>query len=111
MGDLIVWEDNKYLKLLDFRRGKIRVISSGFKFFFSDLQDDESFYQRYLDWSPYPEAVTRYGVPQFNECFAYVPILGLGGPEKVENLSKVKLIEHIYLISQFMGPIQYYFER
>jgi len=111
MGDLIIWEDNKYLKLLNFRRGKIKGLSAGFKFFFSDLQEDESFYQSDLDWLPYPEAVSRYGVPQFNECFAYVPILGLGGPENVENLSKVKLIEHIYLISQFMGPIQYYFER
>lgn len=29
MGDLIIWEDNKYLKLLDFRRGKIKGISAG----------------------------------------------------------------------------------
>jgi hypothetical protein len=35
-----------------------------------------------------------------------VPLLGLGGPEKIENLSKVKLIEHIYLITQFMGQIE-----
>lgn len=110
MGDLIIWEDNKYLKLLNFRRGKIKVISSGFEFFFSDLKEDESFYQDDLDWLPYPEAVARYGVPEFDECFAYVPILGIGGPEKVENLSKVKLIEHIYIITQFMGPIEYYFE-
>ena len=68
--------------------------------------DDESFLDEELDWNPYPEAVNKYGQPAFNECFGYVPLLGLGGPEKVENLSKVKLVEHIYLITQFMGQIE-----
>ncbi|PAK32384.1 hypothetical protein CHI08_26470, partial [Peribacillus simplex] len=31
MGDLVVWEDNKYLILLNFRKGEIKGISSGFK--------------------------------------------------------------------------------
>jgi hypothetical protein len=105
MGDIIVWEDNRYLILLNFRRGKIKGISSGFEFFFSDLED-ESFYQDTLDWLPYPEAVSKLGVPKYDECFGYVPILGLGGPEKVDNLTKVKLVEHVYLITQFMGPIE-----
>ncbi len=105
MGDIIVWEDNKYLILLNFRRGKMKGISSGFKFFFSDLED-ESFLEKNLDWLPYPEAVNSFGVPNYNECFGYVPLLGLGGPEKVENLSKVKIVEHIYLNTEFMGPIE-----
>jgi len=29
MGDLIIWEDNKYLKLLDFRRGKLKGYQQG----------------------------------------------------------------------------------
>ncbi len=105
MGDIIVWEDNKYLILLNFRRGKMKGISSGFKYFFSDLED-ASFLDEDMDWLPYPEVANKLGVPNFNECFGYVPILGLGGSEKVENLSKVKLVEHIYLITQFMGPIE-----
>jgi hypothetical protein len=47
-----------------------------------------------------------YGHPAFNECFGYVPLFGLGGPEKVDNLNKVKLIEHIYLTTQIMGQIE-----
>ncbi len=105
MGDIIVWEDNKYLILLNFRKGKMKGISSGFKYFFSDLED-KSFLEENLDWNPYPEAIKKYGQPEFNECFGYVPLLGLGGPEKVENLRKVKLVEHIYLITQFMGQIE-----
>lgn len=96
---IAVWEDNKYLILLNFRRGKFQGISSGFNYFFSDLED-ESFLDEELDWNPYPGAVNKYGQPAFNECFGYVPLLGLGGPEKAKNLIKVKLVEHIYLIKE-----------
>jgi hypothetical protein len=41
-----------------------------------------------------------------NPILGYTPLLALGGPEKVENLQKVKLIEHVYLITQFMGPFK-----
>ena len=34
-----------------------------------------------------------------------MPLLGLGGSEKVQNLKKVKIIEHIELISQLVGKI------
>lgn len=105
MGDIIVWEDNKYLIQLNFRRGKMKGISSGFKYFFSDLED-ESFLEDNLDWLPYREAVIKLGLPSYDECFGYEPILALGGSEKVDNLKKVKLVEHIYLIREIMGPIE-----
>lgn len=74
-------------------------------FFFDDL-GDEAFKNKALDWSPYPQAVKKYGVPEYDECFGYEPILGLGDLKKIDNLNKVKLVEHIYLIKEFMGPIK-----
>ena len=41
-----------------------------------------------------------HGSLSFDECFGYVPLLGLGGAKKVENLKKVKIREHIELITQ-----------
>lgn len=105
MGDLIVWEKGRYLNLLNFRKGRVSVVASGFDFFLDDLSD-EDFLHEELDWYPYQQAVERYGEPAFDECYGYVPLLGLGGAEKVENLKRVKLTEHIYLITQFMGPIK-----
>ncbi|EDN9973050.1 DUF1851 domain-containing protein, partial [Listeria monocytogenes] len=64
------------------------------------------FRDEYLKWQPYPRVVEKYGEVSYDECFGYTPILGMGGTEKVENLKKVKLREHIYLITQFMGPIE-----
>ncbi|WP_433745904.1 T6SS immunity protein Tdi1 domain-containing protein [Falsibacillus pallidus] len=105
MGDIIVWEKGRYLNLLNFRRNDVSVISAGFDFFLEDL-NDEDFLIDELKWVPYSSAVEKYGEPNFDECFGYVPLLGLGGSERVENLQKVKWIEHIYLITQFMGPIE-----
>src|SRR5699024_2728159 len=105
LGAIIVWEKNKYVNLLNYKKNYVRVISSGFDFFLEDLTDMD-FLEEELDWHPYPEAVQKYGEPDFDECFGYVPLLGLGGPEKVENLQKVKLKEHILLISELMGPIE-----
>lgn len=105
MGDIIVWEDNRYLSLLNFRKGMASCISAEFDFLFDDLWD-EDFKNKALDWSPYPQAVKKYGVPKYDECFGYEPILGLGGSEKVDSLNKVKLVEHIYLIKEFLRPIE-----
>ncbi|WP_420912016.1 T6SS immunity protein Tdi1 domain-containing protein [Listeria cornellensis] len=48
----------------------------------------------------------KLGTPAYDECFGYVPLLALGGAEKVENLQKVKLKEHILLISALVGTIE-----
>jgi hypothetical protein len=105
MGDIIVWEKSRYLNLLNFRKGKVNVISAGFDFFLEDL-NDKSFIEEELEWDPYPTAIKEYGEPDFDKCFGYVPLLGLGGSEKVENLKKVKTVEHISLITQLMGPVE-----
>lgn len=103
MGDLIIWSDN-YVRILNFRYGINDTIMSGFDFFFDDLEDTD-FREEELKWSPYQQAIKMLGTPEFDECFGYVPILGVGGSEKVENLEKVKLTEHLLIIISFMGPI------
>ena len=59
-----------------------------------------------MDWKHYQQALNKYGKLEIDECFGYTPLLALGEFRKVENLQKVKLIEHVYLITQFMGPIE-----
>lgn len=103
MGDLIIWSNN-YVRLLNYRRGIVKTILFSFEFFFQNLED-EDFKNEDLDWNPYLNAAEKYGEPNFDECFGYVPLLGLGGSEKIENLQKVKLNEYLYIITQTMGPI------
>lgn len=105
MGDIIVWEKDKYVNLLNFRKGLVHIVSSGFNFFFDDLKDND-FINDELMWEPYPKAYSKYGRPDYDECFGYTPLLGIGGSEKVENLKKVKIREHILINTEFMGPIE-----
>ncbi|WP_172293206.1 T6SS immunity protein Tdi1 domain-containing protein [Bacillus sp. WMMC1349] len=105
MGDIIVWEKDKYVNLLNFRKGYVNVVSSGFEFFLDDLKDND-FMNDQLMWKPYPEAISKYSPPSYDECFGYTPLLGLGGIEKVDSLKTVKLKEHVLMITEFAGPIE-----
>jgi len=104
MGDLLVWELDS-LELVNYRHTVTDTVGQNFKVFFRNLTDDD-FLREDLHWEPYLAARERLGEPAFDECFGYVPLLALGGPETVEHLEKVKLREHIALISQFTGLLE-----
>ncbi|WP_231572131.1 T6SS immunity protein Tdi1 domain-containing protein [Pontibacillus halophilus] len=81
MGDLIIWSDG-YVRLLHYRYGVVKTILFTFEFFFQNIKDIE-FKNEELAWQPYPEAFKRYRYNklEFDECFGYTPLLGLGGAE------------------------------
>ena len=109
MGDLIVWEyvdeDISSVILVSYRRGYSSMILASFRNFFRVLNEEE-FMTEDLKWDPYLEAREKYGEPAYDECFGYVPLLGLGGKDTVDNLKKVKLKEHIYMINDLVGPVE-----
>lgn len=104
MGDIITFEKNKYIRLVNYRKGMMMGLIADFELFLS-LCEDTSFLQKGMDCTPFFEAIKSVGDISYDECFGYVPLLGLGGSEKVENLQIVKLKEHIHLISQLVGPV------
>ena len=53
----------------------------------------------------YAQAVEKYGDLAYDECFGYVPLLALGGKEDVEHLKKIKMKEHIAVITQLTGGV------
>ncbi|MBC2048191.1 T6SS immunity protein Tdi1 domain-containing protein [Listeria booriae] len=109
MGDLILLETeadgDTYVVMVNYRWGKTKVLASNFDYFLRFLEEDE-FRDRALEWYPYQEAKEKNGTPAYEECFGYVPLLALGGAEKVDNLKKVKLKEHIILISALAGQVE-----
>jgi len=104
MCDLLIWEDG-FLTRVDYRHGQTEVLGRNLNLFFKNHADDFNPRERLL-WDPYPAARARLGEPAFDECFGYVPLLALGGPETVEHLQKVKLREHIALIAEFTGVLE-----
>jgi hypothetical protein len=103
-ADIITWEKNRYIGLVKYRKGTFEIIEDGFNYFFNDILDSE-YAKDCLDNTQYAEAIEKNGYIEYDECFGYVPLLGLGGPEKVENLKKVKIKEHIEIITQLVGRI------
>ncbi len=104
-GDIIIWRKNTYVELIKYRKGAAETLSSGFDFFFGDLAA-ESRLVRKLDKNLYNDAVSKRGALEYDECFAYAPLLPLGGSESVDNLQKVKIKPHIDLIRQMLGRIE-----
>lgn len=103
-GDLITWEKNQFLGIVQYRYGENHIISDGFEFFLDDLKDGE-LDEEYLSIRQYNTAVKKHGDLQYDECFGYVPILALGGKESVNNLKKVKIREHIAVITELAGEV------
>ncbi len=103
-GDIITIEEGEYIGIVKYKNGTFGMLAKSFKRFMQFITDDY-FLGKYFQIPQYEEAVKRIGKLKHDECFGYVPLLGLGGSEKVENLSKVKIREHIELISQLVGRI------
>jgi hypothetical protein len=66
---------------------------------------DEGFLRDNLNDTNYPAAKEKLGELEYDECYGYVPLLELGGAEKIDNLQRVKIKEHISLIAQTVGKI------
>ena len=103
-GDLITWEKNQFVGIVKYRYGDNDIISDGFEFFIDDVTDGE-LDEEYLSISQYNEAIKKYGSLEYDECFGYVLLLALGGKESVDNLKKVKILEHIALVTEMVGEI------
>ncbi len=102
MGDIIGW-DGEMLLLLDYRHGLVWHVLTAKHFL--RLLDEPKYMEEELSWNPYPQARERYGTPDPSQCFGYVPILGAGGPEVVDNLQIVDMRTHVEQITALKGPL------
>lgn len=103
-GDVIALEEGQYIGMVKYKNRDFTMLAKNFKRFMQNLADDY-FWGKYFQISLYAEAVQKLGELEPDECFGYVPLLGLGGNEKIGNLNKVKIREYIELISQMVGKI------
>lgn len=103
-GDFITIEDGQYVGIVKYKNGDFLILAKNFKRFMQNLMDDY-FIDKYLDIAKYEEALMLLGRVSSDECYGYMPLLALGGKDSVNNLQKVRLKEHIELITQLVGKI------
>lgn len=103
-GDVLTLEEGQYIGMVNYKYGTFVIMAKNFKRFLQKLED-EYFLGKYFQVPKYVEAKNKFGDIATDECFGYVPLLGLGGSDNVDNLKKVKSLVHIELISQLVGKI------
>ncbi|MEV7972102.1 T6SS immunity protein Tdi1 domain-containing protein [Cellulomonas sp. NPDC089187] len=101
MGDLLLWIEPVF-HLVRFRWGTIEAFSADPDRLIADLQRPEVL-DDLLERRPYTEAVARLGIPGIDQCFGYVPLLGLGGSTDSTHLDLGGLWEHLALIVHLTG--------
>lgn len=99
-GDIVTYEEGGYIGIVKYKDGSSSVISRHFKKFMSNLTE-KAFTDKYLEISQYAEAIDKLGVLGQDECFGYIPISGLDGSEKTQNLKKIKTREYIEIIKNY----------
>jgi hypothetical protein len=75
------------VSLIDVRFKRTKVLAMSFDDFVSDLADP-AWLASELDKGLYDAAVERLGPPTFDEIYAFVPALGLGGAMDPDNLER-----------------------
>jgi hypothetical protein len=104
-ADLIIWEGD-CVKQINYRKGSTEIHGDRITDFFNLILARWDIVAETMDAAQFNPALQRLGECAYDECYAYVPALALGGSEKVENLEKVKLREHISILSQLVGVIE-----
>lgn len=103
-GDIITVNGEERVDIIYYRYGYYTVIAADweiFELFAVDSFMNEKMFQNSL----YNKAIEQLGKIKYEECLGYVPLLALGGVEKVDNLKKVKIKEHIEVIREMVGII------
>ncbi|MBM7643129.1 T6SS immunity protein Tdi1 domain-containing protein [Streptococcus loxodontisalivarius] len=103
-GDVITWEKREFLGIVKYKDGTFDIFLENMPMFLKFLSD-KSFTDDYFELPLYQEAVEKHGQLDYNQCFGFVPLLALGGFKDTDHLDKVKIIEHIMLITQLAGNI------
>ena len=103
-GDVITWEKKEFLGIIKYKDGLFDIFLEDMPMFLKFLSDT-GFTDDYFELPLYQEAVEKHGELDYAQCFGFVPLLALGGFKDVDHLDKVKILEHLYLISELVGGI------
>lgn len=100
-GDLFLWSGDQ-VHILTVQDGDVEVITKDIEIFFNKFLCEEDILDNVLKKDLYQEALQRLGLPEPNECYAFVPALALGGPGTVDTIERVKLREHLHFLAQLV---------
>lgn len=100
-GDMFYWNDAG-CHLVDVDFGQANRVTGNVQVLFDYLLTPGGLLEESLDYPNFKAALPRLGPPAADEVYGYVPAIGLGGPPDPNNLRRVKLREHLNMLSQLV---------
>ncbi|MGH9360619.1 MAG: GAD-like domain-containing protein [Thermoanaerobaculia bacterium] len=98
-ADLFLW-DGEEGQYLDVQYGKLTSLTDMPSVFFEVSLCTDRYLDTVIRRKLYRQAVKRLGKPAYDECYAFEPVLALGGSPKAKSLSKVKVREHLVFLAE-----------
>ncbi len=108
-GDIITFEQGKYIGIVKYKERDFDLITKRFESFMRYIEE-ESFCNENFELPKYAKALEKLGRLEYDECYGYIPLLSESGRRRwgVNNLRKVKICEHVVLMSQLIGKVGIY---
>jgi len=97
-GDIFFIVDKKIM-ILSVSRGLIDYTTNRVDWFFNRYLTDDIYMDKYLNRNLYYLLENKEELTN-DECFGFIPILSLGGKSEVKNLHKIRMKEHLLILSQ-----------
>lgn len=104
-GDILTWEEERYIYKVSLRQGKADALAAGTNFFFEDLKDPE-YAAEHFEMSLFFAAREKLGKLSDSECYAFVPLKALGGFEDIDHMEKMPYRQYLYLAIQVGGGVR-----
>lgn len=109
-GDLFVYAKSSQIRshivYLNVRYGTFQIFTDDLSFLFNILLINKSSLRLNFKLDHYIRLAERYGVPQADECFGYVPALSAGGEDTDDHIQVVKIFPYIDMAAQFIGEFE-----
>lgn len=110
-GDIFAYVKSKklsdYIIFANFRYGIFKVLVEDIDYLMNDLIFDEEVCESWFNLDKYIDIKRKIGVPDFDECYGYVPTLVMGGKEDIEHIQIVKVLPYIDIITQSIDELKF----
>ncbi|MEI2612362.1 MAG: T6SS immunity protein Tdi1 domain-containing protein [Candidatus Promineifilaceae bacterium] len=97
-GDIFFWEDT-IVHHLDVQNGNILSGMHSIDAFWGGMLVDKEYLNDVLKQKVFRLALLKLGEPNYDECYAFVPALALGGSDNPETLQRIKLKEYLGILA------------
>ncbi|NUN99153.1 MAG: DUF1851 domain-containing protein [Saprospiraceae bacterium] len=101
-ADLFLWMDETVF-FLDVQTGELTELDNDLERFFNTFFTDQGIVRSAFRSRLFQQVRKKLPPPLFDECYAFVPALALGGSEKAEQVELVKIREYLLLLAQLAG--------